>query len=310
MSRSDREATLVVNPTAGRGRCARALPKIRRILAERGVDATYLFTTCRGDAERMARESIARGARLVVAVGGDGTLHEVANAILKTPGDPDVTLGLVPFGTGNDFARAVGLFDGVEKACLALAEGKRTRLDIGAVEGCGIEPPYYFLVAAGVGFVADTAKTVNEGIRWLHGAPAYIYGALKTLKRFQPLPLTIQFDNGEPKALSAMLVSVSNVATTGGGMRIAPDARPDDGYLDICLVSRISKSELVKQLPGVFAGRHVGHPAVSIVKAATVRIETEKPADLWIDGEVIGTTPANFTIKPAALPIMLPMAAP
>lgn len=241
-----------------------------------------------------------------MAVGGDGTLHEVANAILKA-GDPDATLGLIPFGTGNDFARGVGLFGGIEKACLTLALGKTARLDVGTVEGSGIEQPYYFLVASGVGFVADTAKTVNEGVRWLHGAPAYVYGALRTLKSFQPLPLTIQFDEEAPRSRETMLVSISNVATTGGGMRIAPGARPDDGCLDICLVSRIAKSDLVKQLPGVFAGRHVNHPAVSMYKAGTICIETEKPAQLWIDGEVIGATPAKFSVKPAMLPFMLPV---
>lgn len=305
MPESPKKASLIVNPTAGRGRCAKDLPRIRRLLAEQGLDATYHFTTCRGDAERLAREAIEAGVGLVVPVGGDGTLHEVANALLKA-GRADVSLGLIPFGTGNDFARAVGLYGNVEKACLALITGKRARVDVGAVEAEGIASPYYFLVAAGVGFVADTAKTVNEGVRRLRGAPAYISGALLTLRRFAPLALTIQLDEDPPKSLDAMLVSVSNVATTGGGMRIAPEARPDDGCLDICLVSAIPKIELAKQLPGVFAGRHVSHPAVSILRARRVAIQTAKPASLWIDGEVTGSTPVSFTLLPAALPIMLP----
>jgi diacylglycerol kinase (ATP) len=304
MPAPDARATLIINPTAGRGRCARALPRIRRVLSNKGVDATYLFTGARGDAERLANESLASGASLVVAVGGDGTLHEVANALLKAV-QSKATLGLIPFGTGNDFARAVGLFGSVETACIALVNGKRTPIDVGTIEGRGIENPYYFLVAAGVGFVAETAKTVNEGIRWLHGAPAYIYGALQTLRRFDPISLTITIDDKEPEALDAMLISVSNVATTGGGMRIAPDARPDDGLLDICLVEKIGKMALVGQLPGVFAGKHVRHPAVRMMTARTVRIETESPKILWIDGEVIGTTPATFKILAGALPIML-----
>src|SRR5579862_5543970 len=144
-------ATLIINSTAGRGRCAKALPRIRQLLSKEGVEATYLFTSGRGDAERLATGAIAKGAPLVVAVGGDGTLHEVANAVLKT-GQQNATLGLIPFGTGNDFARAVGLFESVETACKALSTGERTAIDVGTVEGTGLQRPYYFLVAAGVGF--------------------------------------------------------------------------------------------------------------------------------------------------------------
>jgi diacylglycerol kinase (ATP) len=106
--------------------------------------------------------------------------------------------------------------------------------------------------------------------------------------------------------VDSMLISVSNVATTGGGMRIAPDAKPNDGVLDICLVEKIGRMALAGQLPGVFAGKHVSHPAVSMMTAKTVRIDTQAPAILWIDGEVIGTTPATFKILPGALPVMLP----
>ena len=210
--------TLIVNPTAGRGSAGRALPLIRNALAKRGITAETLLTSRRGEGERLAQEAIGRGENLIVAVGGDGTLHEVSNAVMDAT-RPNVTLGLIPFGTGNDFARCVGLFGNPDVACDVLVGGERRGIDVGIIRGEGLNGPRRFLVAAGVGFVADTAQTVNAGIRFLRGAPAYIYGALKTLQGFKPLMATITDEQGKSRSFESMLISVSNVATTGGGIK-------------------------------------------------------------------------------------------
>ncbi len=296
---------VVVNPTAGRGAALRALPLIQSALKERGKSAEYFQTSERGHAEELAKLAIESGSRLIVAVGGDGTLHEVTNAILKS-GRDDVTLGLIPFGTGNDFARGVGLGGDLTHVITALVDGVRHRIDIGEIVGVGLNGTRNFLVAAGVGFVADTAKTVNEGIRGLTGPAAYIYGAIRTLRHFTPIELSMSLDGAPAQQLAAMLLSISNVATTGGGIRIAPKALPDDGLLDLCLVAKISKFKLMQKLPGAFLGKHVGDPSVTMLRAKTIDIKTSVPVQLWIDGEVMGMTPARVQIREAALPMMLP----
>ncbi len=305
LSGAPKRIALVINPTAGRGRAGRAIPAIRTCIEDHNIEATYYYTSARGEGEWLAKQAIEAGAEVVVAVGGDGTLHEVTNAVMAAP-KGSVALGLIPFGTGNDFARGIGLFGDLQKACDAIATGHVHQIDIGRIKGTGLGHGRWFLVAAGLGFVADIAKTVNEGVRFLHGAPAYIYGAAKTLRHLEAFPLTVAID-GEPiDMVSATLISVSNVETTGGGLKIAPNADPADGVLDICLVGEISRLELLKQLPHVANGTHVGHPAVRMIRAKSIEIVTETPKSLWIDGEVVGQTPASFTIHQGALPMMLP----
>jgi diacylglycerol kinase (ATP) len=183
-----------------------------------------------------------------------------------------------------------------------LALGKRRFVDVGLVQSHDL-PARRFLVAAGVGYIADT---VNKGIKYLRGMPAYLLGALQTLNAFQPSDILLKIDDGAPRTVRAMLISISNVATTGGGMKIAPGALCDDGLLDICLVHKISKLELLRQLPSVIKGGHTGHPAVEMIRAKTVEIKSKNPLSLWIDGEVIGSTPAKFCVEPKRLPMLLP----
>ncbi len=304
---SQKSLALVVNPTAGRGAAGRALAAINRLSSERFDQPVRFFVTQRsGDGERLALEALAEGAEIVAAVGGDGTLHEVANALQSSTVSRSASLALIPFGTGNDFARAVNLRGTLASVIDAIAAGERRMIDVGIIESPSLPAPRRFLVAAGIGFVADTAHTVNTQIKFLTGPAAYVYGACKTLKLFQPVKARLSFDGGETAASELSLVSVSNVATTGGGIRIAPDASPSDGLFDVCLVESLPKFQLITKLPLAFQGRHIHDASVKMIRCAQLEIETETPCALWIDGEVTGTTPVTFRIQPAALPMMLP----
>ena len=296
------DAVVIVNPTAGRGRAGKQVPEIRRLLGDKAANWTWLYTLGRGDAETLARESAQAGCPLIVAVGGDGTLHEVVNGVLGT----GAAVGLIPFGTGNDFARALGLYGSLETACRALTEGATKRIDVGVIEGEGTGGPRHFLVLTGTGFDARTAQTVNAGIRGLSGPLAYVWGAILTLREFTPFALTLTLDSGPPRRTQAMFVSFANAETTGGGMKIAPGALVDDGYLDVCLVETVSKPTLLFQLSQVFSGKHVRHPAVSMLRARSLRVEADPPQPLLIDGEVCGTTPATVHLLPGALPFRVP----
>lgn len=295
------DVVVIVNPTAGRGRAGRQVGEIRRLLGPKASDWVWLHTRKRGDGEVLARSAAEAGTRLVVAVGGDGTLHEVVNGVLGT----GAAVGLIPFGTGNDLARALGLFGSLETACRALTEGVTKQIDVGVIEGLGTDGPRHFLVLAGTGFDARTAQTVNAGIRGLSGPLAYVWGAVLTLKQFTPFALTLTLD-GETRRTEAMFVSFANAPTTGGGMLIAPGAAVDDGCLDICLVETVPKATLLFQLSQVFSGKHVLHPAVTMLKAQSVTVEADPPQPLLIDGEVCGTTPATIKLLPGALPFQVP----
>ena len=296
------DAVLIINPTAGRGKAGKQVPEIRRLLGPRAENWAWRYTQKRGDATALAHEAALGGVPLVVAVGGDGTLHEVANGVLGT----GATVGLIPFGTGNDFARSLGLYGSLEAACRALTEGIVKRIDMGVIEGKGTDGPRHFLVLAGTGYDARTAQTVNQGVRHLSGPLAYVWGAILTLRTFEPFALTLTLDDEPPRRVGAMFASFANAETTGGGMRIAPGALVDDGFLDVCLVETVSKMTLLYELTQVFSGKHVHHPAVSMLRARAISVDADPPQPLLIDGEVCGTTPAKITLLPGALPFMVP----
>ena len=296
------DAVLIINPTAGRGKAGRQAGEIRRLLGPKAADWAWHYTRKSGDATALARAAAQDGARLVVAVGGDGTLHEVANGVLGT----GATAGLIPFGTGNDFARALGLYGSLEVACRALTEGVVRHIDMAVIEGKDTDGPRHFLVLAGTGYDARTARTVNEGVRHLSGPLAYVWGAILTLRTFEPFDLTLTLDDDPPRHVKAMFASFANAETTGGGMKIAPGAVVDDGCLDVCLVGSVSKLTLLYQLTQVFSGKHVHHPAVSLLRARRISVDADPPQPLLIDGEVCGTTPARISLLPGALPFMVP----
>ena len=296
------EAVVIVNPTAGRGIAGKQVPEIRRLLGEKAAGWVWQYTRKRGDAEGMARQAAQSGTPLVVAVGGDGTLHEVVNGALGS----GATVGLIPYGTGNDFARSLGLYGSLETACQALTEGVVRHIDVGVIEGKGTEGERHFLVLSGTGFDARTAQTVNRGVRGLSGPLAYVWGAILTLRDFQPFALTLTLGNEPPRKTKAMFVSFANAETTGGGMKIAPGACVDDGYLDVCLVAEVSKLTLLYQLSQVFSGRHILHPSVSLLRAQSLTVDADPPQPLLIDGEVCGTTPATVRLLPGVLPFMVP----
>lgn len=296
------DAVLIINPTAGRGKAGKQAPEIRRLLGAAARNWVWHYTRKSGDATALARTAAESGVRMVVAVGGDGTLHEVANGVLGTP----ATVGLIPYGTGNDFARALGLYGSLETACAALTSGVIRHIDMGVIEGAGTSGPRHFLVLTGTGYDARTARTVNEGIRHLSGPLAYVWGAILTLRTFEPFALTLTLDEDPPRSVKAMFVSFANVETTGGGMKIAPGAVVDDGCLDVCLVGAVSKPTLLYQLTQVFSGKHVNHPAVTMLRAGTISVDADPPQPLLIDGEVCGTTPARITLLPGVLPFLVP----
>ena len=292
---------VIVNPTAGNGRAARLVPWLRATL-ERRPDADLRVTTRAGEAEVLAAEAAAGGSDRVIAVGGDGTVQEVVNGLLDARTDAD--LGVVPVGTGNDLARTLGLPTDPAEAW-RVAIGATTRfIDVGrAINGAGRER--WFASAGGIGFDAQVAAAMAHRRGWQASRAGYLLTTLAEVRRFENRSVQISLD-GEELERRVLLVAFANGAYYGGGMRIAPDARPDDGYLDVCVVGNISRVTALRQLSNLYRGTHVRHAAVTMHTARRVEVVGDPATHIHLDGEPFGALPLRMELVPGCLAVALP----
>lgn len=310
---SERSVFVVVNPRAGGGRAGGAWPELSRRLAARLGRFESALTDCRGDATGIVRQAVARGARLVVAVGGDGTLNEAINGLALEDGGlvPDVQIAAIPAGTGSDFARTLAPGGDADAAIAAIAEGGIRKIDLGraafrASDG-GLRRRLFANVASfGLSGVID--RMVENGPkRLLPGKAVFLLAALRAVTTFPFQRVRLTFDDAEMLETEVALVAVANGRFFGGGMKIAPDAEPDDGMMDVVVLSRTARATLLKDLPLVYRGAHRDHPAITIRRARRLRAELlEGPANgaaqlVDMDGETPGSLPVDFEILPRAL---------
>lgn len=283
-------ALYIVNPAAGGGRAARLAPRLGALLRGLGAQAEVVVARGPGDLEDLAERGAREGYSPVVAVGGDGTVQGVANGLLRAPRPPP--LGVVPAGRGNDLARTLRLPGDVEGATRLILGGATRRIDLGRCGG------RFYLSAGGAGFDARVGRVV--GRTGSGGALAYALAVLAELRRYEPADLTLHLD-GEALRRRSLLVAVANGRYYGGGMLIAPRARPDDGLLDVCIGGDLSRREVLALLPGIYYGRHVRHPKVEFRRARRVRIEGPPGTPVHLDGESASDLPAEFEVVPGAL---------
>jgi diacylglycerol kinase (ATP) len=289
---------IIVNPTAGSGRAAKLLPWIRERLALR-PDADLHVTSRPGDAQELAARAAATGSDRLVAVGGDGTIQEVLNGVLEAGARP--SLGIVPVGSGNDLARSLGLpTDAAEAWTVAI--GRITRgIDVAiATDGDGRRR--WFASAGGIGFDAQVAAAMATRRGWQAGRAGYLLTTLAELRRFDNCQLRIVID-GEPLERRVLFVAIANGAYCGGGMRIAPDAALDDGWLDLCVVGDISRLTALRELPNLYRGTHVRNPAVSVHRARQVEISGDGVTRVHLDGEPFGTLPLKVEVRQGSLEV-------
>jgi diacylglycerol kinase (ATP) len=267
-------------------------------------------TDAPGHARELALHAADGGHDRVVAVGGDGTVQEVVNGLLAS--GSELSIGILAGGNGNDLARSLGLPHRAGEA-LAVALGERTvRIDVArAVRGSGSAASVrHFVAAGGVGFDAQVAAAMAGPRRgWQHGRLGYAASTLRELIRFhnRQVHLTLQTPDGELAIDRRVLfVAFANGAYYGGGMQICPDASLADGLLDLCIVGDISRIEAVRQLPGLYRGRHVNHPAVEFVRATAARIEGERGTLAHLDGEPFGGLPLKVELEHLALSVAAP----
>lgn len=289
---------LIVNPSAGRGRGLPHLDAIVRQLEDGGARVdVHTTATCAAAADVVARLPADATA---VAVGGDGTVHAVLRACVAR----DVRLGVLPFGSGDDFAHALGLDrHDPASAVRVLLAGRERRIDVGEVNG---EP---FVNAFGTGFDADVARRVLAAPAYLSGLGRYLHGVVSALRDFRlaDVDLALVTPAGDRVAFAgpALLVAVQNGPRTGGSFRFAPGATPDDGVLDVVVAGRFGRVGTLAILPRVVRGRHLDHPQVHRYAATSVDVTWSAPVAGHAEGEPLGpATTYRVRLRPGALRVV------
>jgi YegS/Rv2252/BmrU family lipid kinase len=292
-----RRLQLVVNPSAGGGRGAKLLPAVEARLRAAGHDLVITPTRSLEHAEELAATAVA-DERVAVAMGGDGIVGRVAGAVSSHGG----VMGVVPAGRGNDFCRVTGVPGRALPACEVLTTGVPRPVDLGVVEtSTGTVP---FVGIASVGFDSDVQERVLRS-RLRLGNLVYLYGALATVARWRHATFCCDLD-GAALEVRGWSVAVANSGMYGGGMRLAPDARLDDGRLDVVTSAATGPVAFLRALPKVFQGTHVDEPSVSVSQARVVGLSADRPFRVFADGDPVGALPATVTVRPGAVQVLLP----
>lgn len=286
------QLALLVNPAARGGRTLRLLEPVVRRLRGGGADVSVIVGDGAADALDRACTAAAERPDALVAFGGDGLVHLAVQAVAGT----DVPLGIIPAGTGNDIATALGLpAKDPEAAADVVLRMRPRRVDAARI---GQE---WFAGVVCCGFDSRVNERANR-MTWPPGMAKYLVAMVEELRRFRPIPFRVTLDD-EVVEQEAMLVSVANTSSYGAGMRVCPDALPDDGLLDVMILRAVSKTDFLRVFPSVYKGTHVRHPAVSIRRARSVRLEAPDVV-AYADGERIGPVPLTCAIEPGALRVL------
>lgn len=277
--------------------------KIREALERAGVSGTIVETQRAGHGVTLAGEAASDGADAVVAIGGDGTVNEVVNGLLKVPEARRPALGVVPDGTGNDYGYMLGLRPGdLDGAARVLAAGATRVLDAGEVNGT------FFGNNVGLGFDGAVAETASR-VRYLKGFAAYLWSVFAVLRTWENFTLTLTADGREIVG-RAFLAAVANGPRSGGGFLLAPDARPDDALFDVCRIGDLGKGEALRNLPKAIDGSHVGLPWATILRAKEVVLASDRPLTAHVDGNlatgVAHPEPLRIRMLPRALTVIAP----
>jgi YegS/Rv2252/BmrU family lipid kinase len=279
------------NPAAGRGRTRRHAQEVEGRLRAMGARIDTHASASPADLTRAAAAGSRDGYDRVVVVGGDGTLNLAVRDFDLRRG----TLALIPLGSGNDFARITGIPRDPAAACALAMNGKAREVDVAAANDLR------YLGVAGVGFDSEVARFANDRVKLLRGSAVYLFAILRVLPRFEARPMRI---NGRDEQI--MFATFGNSSQYGGGIRIVPDAKIDDGLLDACIVHSTSRLQLLLTLPLAYTGKHVKKPFVEMRRGAEYSVEAPATMDVFADGEPLTQTPVVFRILEERLKIVVP----
>ncbi len=273
----ERLVKFIVNPVSGNGRTGRLVPRLVGLARRLGLDFDLQLTQAPQHATELASEHSSEF-DVVVAVGGDGTVNEVAAGAVKSK----AVMGVIPTGTGNDFARALGRLKGLQDYVHRIVSGKVRVIDAGVLKFNNRD--LLFVNGVGVGFDAEVARE-SLNIHRLGGISRYLYAVMKTLPKYVSPDMRIELDEKIIEG-KRFLVAIGNGISAGGGFLLTPGASLDDGLLDACLVSDLPIRRVLQVIPSVLKGQHGKHPEVTMEKARKIRIKSDRPVSIHRDGEV------------------------
>jgi len=287
--------TVIVNPISGGRKDKTELLKIvSDYFSQNGNRVTLKTTSQRGDATKFAQQAVRDSDDLVVVVGGDGTINEVASGLVGS----EVAMGIIPMGSGNGLARTLRIPQNIEKACKLISEGDRVKIDTGKANG------RFFALVAGVGFDAAVGKRFDEHHK--RGAISYFYIGIKEFFLYKPETVKISFDE-QLFEVEPFLIAAANGQQYGNNAIIAPDAKLNDGFLDITIIHYTSTFQIIRGLPKLFSGRLRRYPNADFYKTKSVRIQRSGPGVLNIDGEPVDEKSViEISILPKSLKIIAP----
>jgi diacylglycerol kinase (ATP) len=282
---------VILNPTAGRGAAGRAIDSLLEELDRAGVEGRVERTKRRGHAIDLAEAAVRDGWGAVVAAGGDGTVNEVVNGLMAAAGDgPSVPLGIIPVGSGNDFAGLVGVPLDPREAVRLLLKAQPRAIDVGRVGD------RWFTNGVGVGLDARVAIEAAR-VRRLRGMAIYVWALARILRRFRPPHMQVYLDGEREVDRRMTLVTIGNGARHGGGFWICPDAKVDDGLLDVCMCDELSRLGVLSFLPRVLRGTHVGASCVHMHRVKHVRVTSKDPLPVHTDGEILAEAAHEVVVE-------------
>lgn len=294
-----RSAVLVVNPSAGGGRAKALIPGVVARLRAHGIAAEAVAGNSAAESRALAQAAVASGTDMVIACGGDGTVHTVLQEVVGTSS----AFGILPLGTGNDNARALGIpRKGPEAAIDAMASAAVRSVDVGVARGADGEERF-FLGVLSAGFDSAVNERANRMTR-PQGTARYLVAIVGELGAFEASDYVVTVD-GRTMQGRAMLVAVGNGISYGGGMKVCPRAELDDGVLEVTWVREVPRRTFLTVFPRVFRGTHIAHPSVQVERGRQIRLVADGPI-AYADGERLGPLPLDVSVRPGALRVLAP----
>jgi len=305
---SDGGVVFVVNPASANGSTGRRWPAIAHAAAAAGLAGRTFLSERPGHVGELVRHAAEDGAALVVVAGGDGTVNEAVNGLMRAAPERRPELAVVPRGTGTDFVRTFRIPTDPQRAIEVARSGRTVTIDVGRVGYTGWDGTRgesCFANVASAGMSGAVAQRANSSSKALGGRASFLWATLAVFASWKNTEVSVEAD-GERRQGRMLDVIVANCQFLGGGMWMTPEADPADGRFDVLLIGDITKWDLVTTLPKIYRGRHLPHPKAELLRARRVSVDTSVPLPVELDGEQPGTTPATFEIVPGALRLRVP----
>lgn len=308
--------TFIVNPRSAGGRTGRAWAARERLILDAFPNAAIKLTMASKEAVDLAAQAQAAGHHLVVAVGGDGTVHEVVNGLLARDAhelaaeqEGRAALGVLPSGTGSDFARGLGIGPSFDQALAQLRAGRRRIIDLGRVHKPGdADRTEWFNNVASFGVTGEIVERIQRSRKWFGTKPTYLWAAVCALLRYRNARVQLQLDESAPQEVRMKAVAIGNANYFGGGMCIAPDAQADSGQFQAAVFGDLGRIEAVRRLGETYAGKRIEHARIHYhaCRSLLAKPAGTRSIGVELDGEAWGHLPARFEVVPAALQIVVP----